>query len=142
MKRYFPLTENFSTCRGGGGASTRMYHKPQYYAKRCMLIKVYNCRVLFRDSLHAQRSRQLVPTLICDCTMVAQEGGGGYSNFFSIRRLGPGIYHSPPKTIRNFKHPQKIFEILATQKNIPRPFCTLPLRKDPIIKMHRNDPSI
>ena len=43
---------------------------------------------------------------------------GGYSNFFRIRRLGPSIYRSPPKNIRNFKHPKKIFEILATQKNI------------------------
>ena len=44
---------------------------------------------------------------------------GGYSNLFRIRRLGPSIYRSPPKNIRNFKHPKKIFEILATQKNIP-----------------------
>ena len=45
--------------------------------------------------------------------------GGGYSNFFRIRRLGPSIYRSPQKNIRNFKHPKKIFEILATPKNIP-----------------------
>ena len=32
---------------------------------------------------------------------------GGYSNFFCIRRLGPSIYRSPPKNIRNFKHPKK-----------------------------------
>ena len=58
-------------------------------------------------------------------------GGGGYSIFFRIRRLGPSIYRSPKKNIRNFKHPKKIFEILATQKNIPilyldlkkRPYC-------------------
>ena len=62
--------------------------------------------------------------------------GGGYSHFFFIRRLGPSIYHSPQKNIRNFKHAKKIFEILATQKNPP--FCNLTLRKDP--KMHRNDP--
>ena len=43
---------------------------------------------------------------------------GGYSYFFRIRRLGPSIYCSHPKNIRNFKHPQKIFEILATQNNI------------------------
>ena len=47
-----------------------------------------------------------------------QGGGGGYSNYFHIRRLGPSIYRSPQKNIRNFKHPNKIFEILATQKNI------------------------
>ena len=44
---------------------------------------------------------------------------GGYSHFFCIRRLGPSICPSPQKNIRNFKHPKKIFEILATQKNIP-----------------------
>ena len=55
--------------------------------------------------------------------------GGGYSLFFFIRRLGPSIYPSPLKNIRNFKHPKKIFEILAVQK-IP-PLCILTLRKDP-----------
>ena len=63
-------------------------------------------------------------------------GGGGYSNFFCIRRLGPSIYRSPQKNIRNFKHPKKIFEMLATQKISQ--FCTSTLKKDP--KLHRNDP--
>ena len=40
------------------------------------------------------------------------------------------------KNIRNSKHPKKIFEILATQKNIP--ILYLDLKKDP--KLHRNDP--
>ena len=31
----------------------------------------------------------------------------GYSHFLDIRRLGPSIYRSPPKNIRNFKHPKK-----------------------------------
>ena len=53
--------------------------------------------------------------------------GEGYSNFFRIRRLGPSIYRSPPKNIKNFKHPQKIFEILATKKISQ--FCTLTLKK-------------
>ena len=48
------------------------------------------------------------------------ESQGGDTLFFCIRRLGPSIYHSPPKHIKNFKHPKKIFEILATQKNIPQ----------------------
>ena len=60
----------------------------------------------------------------------------GYPNFFRIHRLGPIIYRSPPKNIRNFKHPKKIFEILATPKNIP--ILYLDLKKDP--KLHRNDP--
>ena len=45
-------------------------------------------------------------------------GGGGYSNFFLIRRLGPSTYRSPPKKYQEFQAPQKIFEILATPKNI------------------------
>ena len=40
------------------------------------------------------------------------------------------------KNIRNFKHPPKIFEILATQKNFP--ILYIDLKKDP--KLHRNDP--
>ena len=47
------------------------------------------------------------------------QGGGGYSNFFCKRRLGPSIYRSSPKYIRNFKHPKKIFEIFATPKKYP-----------------------
>ena len=46
-------------------------------------------------------------------------GGWGYSHIFGIRRLGPSIYHLPPKNIRNFKHLKKIFEIFETPKNIP-----------------------
>ena len=67
----------------------------------------------------------------------AQGGGGGrVLYFFHIRTLGPSIYRSPKKNIRNFKHPKKIFEILATPKNIQ--FLYLDLKKDP--KLHRNDP--
>ena len=44
--------------------------------------------------------------------------GGGYSHLFFIRRLGPSIYHSAKTNIRKFKH-TKIFEIVATQKDIP-----------------------
>ena len=62
--------------------------------------------------------------------------GGGTLIFSRIRRLGPSIYRSPKKNIRNFKHPQKIFEILATPKNIL--ILYIDLKKDP--KMHRNDP--
>ena len=40
------------------------------------------------------------------------------------------------KIFRNFKHPKKIFKILATQKNIP--ILYLDLKKDP--KLHRSDP--
>ena len=41
-----------------------------------------------------------LPVCVCVCW-----GGGGYSHFFLIRILGPGIYRSPQKNIRNFKHP-------------------------------------
>ena len=34
-------------------------------------------------------------------------GGGGGVHFFFIRRLGPSIYHSPPK-YQEFQAPQKI----------------------------------
>ena len=63
-------------------------------------------------------------------------GGGGYSYFFRIRRLGAQHLPFTKKNIRNFKHPKKIFETLAIQKISQ--FCTLTLQKDPI--MHRNDP--
>ena len=36
---------------------------------------------------------------------------GGYSHFVFICRLGSSIYPSPPKNIRNFKHPKKRFEL-------------------------------
>ena len=55
--------------------------------------------------------------------------GGGYSHFFCIRRLGPNICPSPQNNIRNFKHPKKIFEILATQKISP--ILYLDLKKRP-----------
>ena len=45
----------------------------------------------------------------------------GYSHFSFIRRLGSGIYRSPPKISRISSTP-KIFGIVATQK-IPL-FCT------------------
>ena len=35
---------------------------------------------------------------------------GGYYNFFCIRRLGPSIFCSPQKNIRNFKYPKKYFK--------------------------------
>ena len=71
---------------------------------------------------------------LTDCNLpnsprVVSAPQGGYSNFFRIRRLGPSIYRSPQKNIRNFKHPKKIFEILATQKNIP--ILYLDLKKRP-----------
>ena len=62
-------------------------------------------------------------------SLIGVHAQGGYSNFFRIRRLGPSIYPSPPKNIRNFKHPKKIFEILATPKNIP--ILYLDLKKRP-----------
>ena len=41
-----------------------------------------------------------------------------------------------PKKYQEFQTPQKIFEILATPKNIP--ILYLDIKKDP--KLHRNDP--
>ena len=45
-------------------------------------------------------------------------GGGGNSHFFFIGMVRPSIYGSP-KRYQEFQVPQKIFEILATPKNIP-----------------------
>ena len=59
-------------------------------------------------------------------THFAGPGGVGYS-YFCKRWLGPSIYCSPQKNIRNFKHPKEIFEILATHKISQ--FCTLTLKK-------------
>ena len=52
------------------------------------------------------------PGWVCVCVC----GGGGYSHFFFIRRIGPSIYRLPPKKIGNIKHPKKIFYFFATQK--------------------------
>ena len=56
----------------------------------------------------------------------------GWFGVFQWTGLGPNIYRSPPKNIRNFKHPKKIFEILSTQNNIPDTLSKYP-------KKHRND---
>ena len=63
-------------------------------------------------------------------------GGGSTLIFFFKRRLGPSIYCSTQKNIRNFKQPPKILEILATQKISL--ILYLDLKKSP--KMHTNDP--
>ena len=74
--------------------------------------------------------------------MRQSQGGGGVGGVLSFffSRLGPSIYRSPPtppeKKQQEFQEPPKIFEILATPKNIP--ILYLDLKKDP--KMHRNDP--
>ena len=46
-------------------------------------------------------------------------GGGGTLIFSAYVGSDPAPALHPPKNIRNFKHPKKIFEILATPKNIP-----------------------
>ena len=67
----------------------------------------------------------------------SQGGGGGGTLIFSAYvGSDPASTIHPQKNIRNFKHPKKIFEILATPKNIP--ILYLDLKKDP--KLHRNDP--
>ena len=54
---------------------------------------------------------------------------------FSIRRLGPSFYRSPPKISGISSTPKNIWNFSNPQKYPP--FYTLTLRKDP--KMHRND---
>ena len=61
---------------------------------------------------------------------------GGTLIFSAYVGSDPAYNVHSKKNIRNFKHPKKIFEILATQKNIP--ILYLDLKKDP--KLHRNVP--
>ena len=50
--------------------------------------------------------------------MALAQGGGGTLIFSAYVGSDPAsTVH--PKIIRNFKHPNKIFEIFATQKNMP-----------------------
>ena len=100
-----------------------------------LLLCVCEQRRLWRVCAFAQARLSL-----CCLTMryVPPRGGGG-----GVLQFLPHTYartqhlpFTPPKNIRNFKHPKKIFEILATPKNIPNLY--LDLKKDP--KLHRNDP--
>ena len=86
----------------------------------------------FLHKPHTKASRTTIEFRSHHQRLSPRWGGGGSPIFFGICRLGSSIYPSPPKNIRNFKHPKKIFEILATQKISP--FCTLTL------KMHNDDP--
>ena len=62
--------------------------------------------------------------------------GGGTLIFPSYVRSGPASTVHPIK-YQEFQAPQKIFEILATPKNISQ-ICTLTLREDPTLQ--RYDP--
>ena len=63
-------------------------------------------------------------------------GGGLYSHFFFIHRLGPSIYRSRKKISVISSTPKNIWNF--TNPKIYPPFCTMTLRKEH--KMHRNDP--
>ena len=52
-------------------------------------------------------------------------GGGGHLIFSSYVGSDPASTVHPPKNIKNFKHPKKIFEILAAQKNFPNLYLDL-----------------
>ena len=64
------------------------------------------------------------------------QGGGGTLIFSAYVGSDQASTVHQKKIIRNFKHSKKIFDILATQKNIP--ILYLDLKKDP--NLHRNDP--
>ena len=66
---------------------------------------------------------------------VPRAQGGDTQIFFVYVGSDPASTVHPPKN-QEFQAPQKIFEILATPKNIP--ILYLDLKKDP--KMHRNGP--
>ena len=55
--------------------------------------------------------------------------GGGGTLIFSLRSLRPSIYRSPPKNIRNFKHPQKYMKFWQLKKIYP--ILYLDLQKRP-----------
>ena len=59
------------------------------------------------QSLHMKKNESISPMWPRTGVLDQRQGGGGggYSHFFFIRRLGPSIYRSAPKNIRNFKHP-------------------------------------
>ena len=59
--------------------------------------------------------------------MNAAQGGGGYSNFFRIRRLEPGIYRSPQKISGISSTPKKYLKFEQSKKISQ--FCTLTLKK-------------
>ena len=63
------------------------------------------------------------------CGILGLGGGGGTLIFSAYVGSDPTSTVHPPKNIRNFKHPKKIFEILATPKNIP--ILYLDLKKRP-----------
>ena len=64
-------------------------------------------------------------TVISNCIYLLHQvyiitrGGGGTLIFSAYVGSDPASTVHPPKNIRNFKHPKKIFEILATPKIIP-----------------------
>ena len=60
-------------------------------------------------------------------------GGEGVLYFFFSHVGSDPASTFHPKKIRNFKHPRKIFEILAAQKNIP--ILYLDLKKRPYFVM-------
>ena len=71
------------------------------------------------------------PTNLHDLVVVMRQsqGGGGTLIFSSYVGSSPAsTVH--PKNIRNFNHPQKIFEIFSNPQKYP-PFCNLILKKTP-----------
>ena len=58
-------------------------------------------------------------TLANDLPTRLSAGGGTHIFFSAYVGWGPASTSHPIKNIRYFKHPKKIFEILATKKNTP-----------------------
>ena len=79
---------------------------PTNKAKTATLSIRHKCRV---ESCYIAAAATYMP---------AGPRGVGYSIFSAYVGSDPASTVHPPKNIRNFKHPKKIFEILATQKNI------------------------
>ena len=84
----------------------------------CELESESNSRVwvLYTNMTCQTRKSEILEQLMHHWPTIAvydygfQQGGGGwYSQFFCIRRLGSSIYPSPPKNIRNFKRKKMKF---------------------------------
>ena len=81
-----------------------------------------------RDGWEALPRGAMGLSAVCDC---------GISWSYSLTIWTQYLLISPTIYLE-YQTYSKIFEILATPKNIPVAFCTLIFRKDP--KMHGNDP--
>ena len=117
------------SCENGAHSKSRMSFAT---GKEIFFFLFFKCTFLFFNFL----SYFIALSFLAGTRLGYYKPRGGTLIFSAYVGSDPVSTVHPPKNIRNFKHPKKIFEILATQKIFQ--FCTLTLKKDP--KLHRNDP--